>query len=268
MKLTLNDCMQRINQTLNYPSVAYEDISHFFDTAISELNTILKIALPSVSEMVSNNSIDATMQENTVLLEEPIAQYIPTTPVVPTAAPGYGNPTFVKYYDTRDPSSNSYYIWQLNEWRKYDDLYGVCFNNFEKTAYKAISVGADSVWIKLDLNENPAFDLCKYMPFEWWILFVIPYVCFKFAVRNGDSGELYSSEFTQGLQQLQTCYDVPNFVTLSEVAGNPVYSSDVQNNLQNLLKTIPTKAITDSMRVGNAVQAVFGSIFDTGGWGV
>jgi hypothetical protein len=111
-------------------------------------------------------------------------------------------------------------------------------------------------------------DLCEYMPLDWWILFVIPYVCFKFAVRNGDDGALYSTEFSEGLQQLQTCYDVPNFVVLSEVAGDPVYTEIVQANLDTLSVKIPTKAIKNSMRIGNAIAPVFGNLYDVGGWNI
>ena len=68
MKFTLNDCMARINQVLNYPAVDYEDVYHFFDQAIAELNTNLRIALPSVTDMRLENTLDVVNQEGLIRL--------------------------------------------------------------------------------------------------------------------------------------------------------------------------------------------------------
>lgn len=269
MKLTLNNVIERINQVLNYPSLAYEDVSHFFDHAIAELNTILKIAIPSVSEMVVKNTLDITLQPNTVLiLTQPTAFDIPTTPVVPTEKPSENNPNYVYYANDRDPLDYGFYVWQSNGWQRYASLYGVCFENLKKTAYVAVPIGRNATWEISEANRTLEFDLCEYMTFDWWTLFVIPYVCFKYAVRDGDDGALYSTEFTQGLQQLQTSYDVPNKVALYTVAELSAYRDEVENNLNDLNKFTVTKAITDKMRVGNAISGVFGGLFDTGGWGI
>lgn len=267
MKFTLNDCMKRINQILNYPSVAYEDISHFFDHAIAELNTILKIAIPSVSEMISNNTLDTSLQENTVLLTARPTNTvsIPYVSTIPTEAPGPEQANYVYYSANASMLDRKFYVWNGSEWNPYDTLYGVLFEGAQKTAYVATPIGIAAYWVETPIKRTLDFDLCEYMTMDWWTLFIIPYVCFKFAVRNGDGGELYQTEFTQGLQQLQTSYDVPNFVTLQEIAGNPVYTEIVKNNLANLSQKTPVRAITDSMRVGNAIGAIFENSM-IGGW--
>ena len=284
MKFTLSDCMQRINQILNYPSVSYEDISHFFDQAMTELNTILKVKLPLVSEMVYDNTMDISLQSNTVLLANRLttSTEIPHVTEIPSAAPAENASEFVFYTsdvkigETEDGDAikdasgldRMYYVWNGISWVPYLTLYGVAFDGAQKYTYVAAAFGNNAVWVESPAQRTLDFDLCDYMPMDWWILFVIPYVCFKFAVRNGDDGALYSTEFTEGLQQLQTCYDVPNFVKLSDVAGTVGYTEIVKKNLNNLNKTIPTRVITEDMRVGNAIQAVFGSDFDRGGWGI
>lgn len=270
MKFTLSDCIQRINQILNYPSVAYEDISHFFDHAIAELNTILRTAIPSVSEMVLNNTIDTSLQQNTVLLNARPnnTNTIPHTDSVPTEAPAEGEPEQLYYTSDASMINRAFYVWTGSEWRAHESLYGVVFEDAKKYTYLSTPIGLRAYWVEIPNTHRIEFDLCDYMTIDWWTLFVIPYVCFKFAVRNGDGGELYQTEFTQGLQQLQTCYDVPNFVRLSDVAGVPAYTELVKQNLNNLSVCVPTRAVTDRMRVGNAIQAVFGNMFDAGGWGV
>lgn len=271
MKFTLNECIQRINQILNYPAVSYADISHFFDHAMSELNTILRIGLPSVSELLTDNTYDVTLQSNTVLLEQRPAynSTIPTFTEIPANnAPTETEPTFGYYTPFGTSVGAKYYVWNGVDWVSHNVIYGVNFNNGEKTAYIATPVGGVSYWVETSAIRTQEFDLCEIMPLDWWVLFVIPYVCFKFAVRNGDDGALYSTEFSEGLQQLQTCYDVPNFVTLSAVAGDPVYTKIVQNNLDNLSATVPTRAITEGMRIGNAVHPIYGNLYDVGGWGV
>lgn len=280
MKFTLNECVQRINQILNYPAVSYADISHFFDHAISELNTILRIGLPTVSEMVNDNTIDVTMQENTVMLT---ARPTNTTSItvfqdIPNAKPTEGAPTFGIYYPNKIVEDGEvvsvsvigakYYTWTGLSWTSHDSLYGVTFEGATQTAYIATTVGGSAFWVETPARHTLEIDLCEYLPLDWWMLFMIPYVCFKFAVRNGDDGALYSTEFSEGLQQLQTCYDVPNFVTLNTVAGNPIYTKIVQNNLNNLGVTVPTRAITEDMRIGNAVRPIYGNLYDVGGWGI
>ena len=271
MKFTLNDCIQRINQILNYPAVSYVDISHFFDHAMAELNTILRIGLPSVSELLADNTHDITLQNNTVLLEQrpTYSSAIPLFTTTPTAPPSEEEPATFGYYAPNGTTFGAkYFVWNGVNWASHNVIYGVNFNNGTKTAYIATPVAGVAYWVETPAIRTQEFDLCEVMPLDWWILFVIPYVCFKFAVRNGNDGALYATEFSEGLQQLQTCYDVPNFVTLSTVAGDPVYTKIVQNNLDNLNTKVPTRAIKESMRIGTAVHPIYENVYGTGGWGV
>lgn len=270
MKLTLNEVIQRVNLVLNYPSVSYEDVYHFFDHAIAELNTILKIAIPSVSEMRDAHTIDITLQSNTVMLDPPPAYgaTIPAVSEAPTSAPAEGAPNYVYFTSDENMIDRKFYVWNGSMWKSYETLYGIAVEGASTFAYIAFPYADGAYWKESEAKRTLDFDLCMYMPMDWWILFVIPYVCFKFAVRNGDDGALYSSEFVQGLQQLQTSYDVPNTVVLSEVAGNPVYNNEVSQHLNALHTRTVTKAITDRMRVGNAISAIFDTSNSVGGWGI
>ena len=264
MNFTLSDCMQRINQILNYPALAYEDISHFFDHAIAELNTSLRISLPTVSEMVLENTVDVLSQNNSIVFDERPASYAPIPTVKPEA------PEYNSYYFEPGTlaSPRRYYVWNGVSWDRFDTLYGVHLEKATRTTYVTVPIGNSAYWVETPERRVLEFDLCKYLPFDWWVLFMIPYVCFKYAIRNGDSGALYSDEFTQGFQQLQSSYDVPNAVVLSTVAGLEAYTKIVQDNLDNLSVKVPTRAITEKMKIGNAVHPVYGNLYDTGGWGV
>ena len=71
MKFTLSECVDRINQTLNFPSVAYEDISLFFDQAIAELNTTLHIQIRPISELVKNYTNNVKFPNLVLLKTDP-----------------------------------------------------------------------------------------------------------------------------------------------------------------------------------------------------
>ena len=266
MKFTLDNCLSRINQILNYPSVAYEDVSHYFDQAIEELNTTLRIALPTVSEMVSDNTFSVYSRENLVRLHS-----APTT--IPAVHPTdsldqYASDGYVYVCDS-DFSKRKFYKFTGTEWIPFDNLYGIDVHDNKANAYLAVPITTSfATWNPVPIDNVKAFDITEYLPMAWWTLFVIPYVCFKFSVRNGDSGELFVDEFTQGFQQLQSSYNVPNTVCVKDVAGLPAYSKAVEAHLNNLLAHVPTRAIFDSMRVGNGIQSVFGGFYETGGWGI
>lgn len=272
MKFTLTDCMARINQVLNYPALAYGDIYHFFDQAIAELNTNLRIALPSVSEMRSEHTFDITEQEGFVRLttSEELTSDLPDyrteealrADTEPTAKYAY----VCKEYRL----GRAFYKHDGDDWKKVDVLYGMYVDaDGNASTYTAVPVNAESAyWVPVDKTHVTEFDLTEYLPIDWWTLFIIPYVCFKFAVRNGDSGELFVDEYTQGYQQLQSSYNVPNTVKLTTAAGKPAYEKLVKQNLANLNITVFTRAIYESMRVGNGIASVYGGFYETGGWGV
>lgn len=274
MKYTLNDVMARVNQVLNYPSISYEDIYHFFDQAIAELNTSLRIGVPNVSEMVSEHTFTITERGDVVRL---------------TSRPG--NDTRIPRYSTLEeaPSdgktvdhiyvcgdsffNRKFYKWDGSKWVETHHLYAIYVDyaskNIEKLAYSAVAISSEiAIWVPIDYENVEEFDLQDYLTTDWWTLFVIPYVCFKFAVRNGDDGALFSDEFTQGFQQLQSSYHVPSEVELRYVAGHPAYAQLVQDNATNLTLKVKTRAITKSMRVGTSVRASYGGFYDVGGWGL
>lgn len=273
MKYTLNDCMARVNQVLNYPSLSYEDIYHFFDQAIAELNTSLHTDIPSVSEMVSEHTFTISERGDVVRLSERpgSSTSVPSASTKPTDAPTNG----VNYiYVCGDRfSERKFYKWNGTEWVESHHLYAIFVDysaaNIAKQAYNAVPISKElAIWVPVDYENLEEFDFQIYLPTEWWTLFIIPYVCFKFAVRNGDDGRLFSDEFTQGFQQLQTSYHVPSNVRLSAVAGHPAYHDLVKKNIANLTLRVKTRAITKDMRVGNSIQATYGGFYEAGGWGI
>lgn len=276
MKFTLNDCLSRINVILNYISASYEDTYPYFDQAIAELNTSLRIALPTVTEMVAENTFDICKYANVVNLTnfEPEFAFVDSmqdlgsldsvTPLPNIAV--VGTNLHDSIFAVRTGAN-----WASEEYWTAKELYGISNPSDlfgDEQYYKVILLPPNTAdWAKVTSNLRE-FDLTDYMPMSWWTLFVIPYVCFKLSVRNGDSGNLFVDEFTQGFQQLQSSYAVPSSVRLSTVAGLPAYTNIVQNNVANLNAVVPTRAITEAMRVGIGIQSVFGGFYETGGWGI
>lgn len=266
MNFTISDCVSRINQALNYPSISYEDVSHFFDQAISELNTSLRISLPTITEMRLEHTFKVSERPNTVILKTDPNADIDVVNTEPTSAIEGKN---IVYYVNEKYSKFSwgFYIWNGTAWDFHKRAYAVTPGG--SCAYEAIPVDTYAVWREIPYETVSEFSLTEYLPTDWIILFLIPYVCFKFAVRNGDNGALFSDEFTQGFQQLQTSYNVPNTVVLSTVAHKEAYRKIVKDNLSNLNIKVPTRAVFDSMKIPNGVRVVHGEgFFDSGGWGI
>lgn len=266
MKFTISDCISRINQALNYPAISYEDVSHFFDQAISELNTSLRVSIPTVTEMRDEHTYDITKHPDAVVIQEPAVSGIQSVSEIPQSAPGASDPKIV-YHNSGPVLDRRLYVFS-GSWKSYNKLYGIVSG--KDYAFESIIVHYDyAVWRKIPIEYLREFSLTEYLPIDWINLFLIPYVCFKFAVRNGDSGALFSDEFTQGFQQLQTSYNVPNEVTLSTVAHLSAYTDIVKDNLANLDVKVSTRAITEDMKALNGIRKVYGvSVYDSGGWGI
>ena len=255
---TLSDCIERINQILNYPSLSYSDISHFFDQAISELNTELHIGLRPISNIYKEASYSTAYAEHCIMLSsQPTSEAITNSDTL-----SYDSSTgLITYVDSNGVS------------RTTSVLYGIyaTFDNDTKQPirqmYRTVKVGGAIFWSPYEYVPEREINLADYLSTDWIILFLIPYVCFKYAVRNGDSGALYSEEFQQGFQQLQNSYDVPSFVNLVEYAGKPAYTEDVKNHIDNLKIQIPTRAIYDDMKTSRTIRAEYGGMYDRGGWG-
>ena len=124
----------------------------------------------------------------------------------------------------------------------------------------------EAYWTPI-VKSNEDLVLTNYLPTNWIILFLIPYVCYKYSIREGMDPGVFSEELTQCFQQLQESYDVRETVRLSDVAGKFAYTKQVEENLPDLNKEVPTRAIYDSMKVRRAINATYRDFYD-GGWGL
>ena len=272
MEYTLANCIDTINQVLNYPSVDYNDISHFFDQAISELNTELNIGLRPISEIYKNTSFNIEDLEYIVLLRESAGTYLTTDE--------YAMAYYVKDKDTgkitlyyrRTPSEEAVAVPEGKV------LYAVCPQGTSTIhdkyldaydVFQTVILGEYVYWTPYEMTATPEkVILTNYLTRDWINLYLIPYVCFKYSARNGNSSVLYVEEFTQGFQQLQKSYDIPSFVKLNEQAGKEAYTQDVKENLPNINITIPTRAIYENMKTPRVITAQYGGMYDNGGWGL
>jgi hypothetical protein len=258
MKYTLSDCIEAINQVLNYPSVTYIDISQFFDQAISEINSELRLGLKPISDIYkkSNFKIESLGSHVIVVNEAPITSQ---------ALPDTGENTNVWFKD------GLIHYKRGNKEFTTKTLYAIHshFENGEalREVYSTVILGNYAYWTAYGYAPERELNLLDYMPYDWVILFLIPYVCFKYAVRDGDSGASYLDDFQQGFQQLRNAYDIPCFVNLQEQAGKKAYLEDIQSRLPNINIIIPTRAIYEDMKVPRVILPDHGSLFDKGGWG-
>ena len=264
MTMTLSDCIERINQALDYPAVEYADISHYFDQAISELNSTLRIGIKPISYILKNYTSDVK-PENTVMISSSELSNIQS---FQNADAIDGTYTKSYYYDIDKrqfgiKNSAGKYVY-------YNDIYGcVVYADSPKVdTYRAVVLTATTVyWAAYNTDSLNTLDLTEWLPVDVIILFLIPYVCNKFSIRDGGIGNVFREEFTQGFQQIQTSYDIPNYVNLVSVAGKKAYTEDVNANLENLNINVPTRAIYDSMKIGNAIHPTYGGFYEGGGWG-
>jgi hypothetical protein len=263
MIVTLDEVVSKINKRLNYPSFSFEDMDLFFDQAISELNTLLHIGVKPITKLVLDFTAAQLNIPNVVLLSsEPTSSTI-----IPTSDNGGAN---LYYYDVSD---KKYYVRTegQTEYTAYTELYGLVIN-YDYAAvvrnkyYQAWPVSDVPVWFP-DRNHNPLqFDLSKYLPVDWITLFLVPYVCAALATRDGGNANAFTDEFIQGFNQLKNNYDVPSFARLNEVAGDPAYTEDVSENINDVRFfqiIVPTRAIKSFMRIPDGLEATY---FYTKGW--
>lgn len=256
MTFTLSDCITRINQVLNYPSVSYVDIDYFFDQAISELNSELNIGLRPISEIYKNSTFKIENLKDFVMLET-----IPT-PVIS------GNETSDIYFK----DGHIFYKKDGTNYVKTTKLYGI-YSQYEGSEivnkiYETIVLSGEAYWTPYHIPVDNNVDLTNYLPYDWIVLYLIPYVCFKYAVRDGDSGVNYAEDFSNGFQQLRNSYDIPHTVNLAQQAGKKAYIQDLEELLPNINVQVPTRAIYESMKVPRNIPAQYGSMYDRGGWNI
>ena len=254
MKFTILECVTRLNQILNYPSLTYGDVSHFFDQAISEINSELHIGLRPISEIYKNSSFRFEDLEHFIMLENAPLPNIPTD----ETAPVYIKDGVI-YYTKNDKTVSTSKLYALVS--KFED--GAIVNQMWHT----VLVNTSAYWTPYTVITDDNVDLLEYLPFDWIVLFLIPYVCFKYAIRDGDSGASYAEDFSNGFQQLRNSYDIPHNVILSQQAGKIAYKQDVEKYLPNLNTLVPTRAIYEDMKIPRNIQAQYGSVYDRGGWG-
>lgn len=267
MKFTLDECMSVINQILNYPSIEYLDISHFFDQAISELNSELHTGIRPISYMYSKSAFDPSKLTDVVYLDTKPMSIIPTYNPASSENPTVCYDKAKKKVMYLKGSDTEYTVAQ-------DHLFGI-YAYFDtdsedkqivREMYQTVVIGDYAYWTPYSFVPTRDLNLIDILPYDFITLFLIPYVCFKYAIRDGDTGRLYSEEFTNGFQQLQKGYDIPSTVVLSTQAGKPAYKEDVEQNLSNLNISVPTRAIYESMKTPRNIQASYGGMYDTGGW--
>lgn len=263
--MKLPQVLNYINQALNYPSITYDDVSLFFDSAIVEINSSLHIKMPLVSVMIneflqymSNNN------PNKVLLTA-YPEDTDTFPIFSTiedalvTSPKYAYFSSLNKFGILNAGSKTYTL--------YPNLYGIFRNSGVPVHFKAVKFSqTDIVWV-IDEDADPTnFEFNHYLPDSWVLLWMIPYVCYKYTVRDGGTAANFAEELTQGFQQLQNAYDIPSTVVLSTVAGRPAYSELTKLNLDNLNIKVPTRAIYENMQHERSLNATYGNMYDRGGF--
>ena len=261
MTYSLSDCVESINQILNYPSVTYGDISIYFDQAISELNTELHLGLKPISVLYKEADTLSEDISPLVVLDE--------RPNLSAGLPSPDDDAKV-YFDGTDIC---YLDLLTSKYVKARKVYGIYIyvdsetNSTVKEMYQTIMLGNYAYWTYFEKTPDRDLNLTDYMPYDWVVLFLIPYVCFKYAIRDGDSGASYAEDLSNGFQQLRNAYSVPSTVCLSKMSGKKAYAKDVLENLPNLNISVPTRAIYEDMRTPQVISAEYESFYDKGGWG-
>ena len=91
----------------------------------------------------------------------------------------------------------------------------------------------------------------------------------KYSVRDGDTGLLFSEEFSQGFQQLQNSFSIPSTVILNDVVGEAAYTNLIKNNLESLDKSVTTRAILEKYKIQRHLNAIYDDFYNHGGgWGL
>ena len=260
---TTNKFAEYVNMALNYPALSFDDIRLFLDQAISEINTELHTSIPDLGTMEHDAEKAVEDLPNLIQLDETMLNI--QIPVIDSPP----DPLEVTVY--YDSTKSMYGVWLDNlDWYYFPVLYGFYLKDGVPTYYTAGQVLASNtrVWYKDNIYNPSNIDLENYFTDDWIKLFLVPYVAFKYSVRDGDTGRLFSEEFAQGFQQLRHSYNIPFQVILSAVADKFAYKDDVLKNLPNLNIWVLTKAITVEMKNPQGVNAVFRDFYDVGGFGL
>lgn len=266
--MKLSEAMQYINSALNYPALHYIDIALYFDMAIAELNTTLHTSIIPVKEMIEKfrQELSKTETNKFVTTVDPEKNY--SIPVVPTdyASQEIALDNNVKCYYSL--SSKKFYILDeyLRTYSEHEIAKCIYVEGTTVHLFQAMNIGNTAFWTEVPLDPEYDCDLEEYLPNDWVLLWLIPYVCFKYTVRDGGTAQTFAEELSEGHQQLQDTYDVPDKVILATYADKFAYRELVEDKLPNLNIYVPTKAIYENMKHSRRVNATYGSMYDRGGF--
>lgn len=265
--MKLSQVIEFINQALNYPAISYADVSLFFDAAISELNTTLHTKIPTVTKMreeYKKHVID--QMTNEVIISASAAEDgIPTFANESAALATNPRPDF--YYNL---ATGKFGIYSGDEsaYVYHNMIYGLVYLSGDIKIYESYKSGGTVIWIPSYLDAKD-LEFETYLTDDWVILWLIPYVCFKYTARDGGTAQLFGEEITQGFQQLQETYDIPSTVVLASVADKLAYYELVQEYKDTtLLVKVRTRAIYENFKHERSPNAQYGSVYDRGGFGI
>lgn len=264
--MKLSEFMNHVNAALNFPAIDTNDVLVYCDMAMSELNTTLHTSIPSLSKQLDIYNTEEWDKIIYILLtenEDPATQE--------------GNDIFVKTADNILPSNVKIYYDLINQtfmvWSNLNHVYeaatdilGVFYRDGVKEFWKPFHYGNAAMWEKSERIDESNYELNRHLPDDWILLWLIPYVCFKYTVRDGGTAQTFAEELTQGFQQLQDTYNVPNKVVLATVADKAAYQSLVKEKLPYLNVLVNTLAIYEEMKHERNVLSCFGSMYDRGGF--
>ena len=256
--MKLSEIINYINTALDYPALTYKDVDLFLDAAIAELNTTLHTSIPLVKDMVKEfKQLWLDYAPNKIRLTVDPANSDFNIPTISGGAYFYSIPD--KQFWVKNFSTGEY----VGPFHKLQAIY---IDAEKLHIYNTMVFGDSAAWVEVPTDPTFEADLEEYLPDEWIILWLIPYVCYKYSVRDGGTAQSYAEELTQGFQQLQESYDVPSTVLLTKYADRPAYKSLVEKHLPNLNILVPTRAIYGEMKHSREVQAIFGGFYDRGGF--
>lgn len=261
--MQISEVINNINVALNYPSATINDLKLYMDQAISELNSELHISIPSINEMETEIEQDMSNNNDIVLLKNK-PDSSTSIEVVTLDEDATGD-----YFYNR--STNMFGIKTNDGIKHTNKLFGL-YNDYNSPPqiYQAVVISDLIVlWYIPNTKDVKDFDLENYLTRDWIFLYFIPYVCFKYSVRDGDSGTLFAEEFSQGFQQLKKAYDIQSKVLLKQVCHLYAYRNLTKENINNLNILVPTRAIVEEMKIPDGVRANWGcNFYSNGGWGL
>jgi hypothetical protein len=259
-KLTLGELITKINKKLNFPSLSFDDVDVYLDQAISELNTLLHISIEPMS-VIKNNYTSQFMYKNNIVRLE--SNPLTGTGINIPTVPGTNNVNEYYYNATED----EYMIKNTDgTYSAHEIIYGEYIDptTLTSTWVQPFLYGNTPKWYPSDIADPTSLNVLHFITLDWWILFVVPYVCAAYAAKDGGNAVLFNDEFAQGFIQLRANYDIQQRVKLTTVMHLPAYkeiADEVLADSKQLINLpeleVLTKAITESMRIPDNLDAEY-----------